>query len=161
MSAPTAAEQGRERAKGGSKRGKAGAIRTVYFWRMCTGCAHAGQGPARMVPRAAAGFPPLLMCQHLPAAAAAAAALPRPPCLPCPGPSLPRFLGVYRRCSARMVSGKVEQPGGMISDESQAQGYVLMCVAYPQSDCSMRVIPEVRRRPRTQGGGGRGGAQGG
>lgn len=56
--------------------------------------------------------------------------------------SLRRF---RRRCSAKIESGRVEQPGGMISEESQAQGYALMCVAYPTEDCKARVIPEVSR----------------
>lgn len=33
----------------------------------------------------------------------------------------------------------------MISEESQAEGYALMCVAFPKSDCKIRVIPEVGR----------------
>lgn len=49
-----------------------------------------------------------------------------------------------RRCSARMKSGKVDQPGGMISEEGQEEGYALLCVAYPQGDCSVQAIPEVR-----------------
>ncbi|KAL4419433.1 hypothetical protein ABPG77_006360 [Micractinium sp. CCAP 211/92] len=51
-------------------------------------------------------------------------------------------MGVCLRCSAKIESGDVEQPGGMISEESQAQGYALMCVAFPKSDCKIRVIPE-------------------
>lgn len=45
----------------------------------------------------------------------------------------------------------MEQPGGMISEESQAQGYALMCVAYPTEDCSARVIPEVSMQRRCCG----------
>ena len=37
------------------------------------------------------------------------------------------------------------------------QGYALMCVCYPQTDCSVRVIPEVR----WWGGGGGGGGEAG
>jgi hypothetical protein len=42
-----------------------------------------------------------------------------------------------------MKSGKVDQPGGMISEEGQEEGYALLCVAYPQGDCSVQAIPEV------------------
>ena len=48
-----------------------------------------------------------------------------------------------RRCSAKVVSGQVEQPGGMISEECMEQGYALMCVAFPQSDCKISLIEEV------------------
>ncbi|KAI3427087.1 hypothetical protein D9Q98_007026 [Chlorella vulgaris] len=51
-------------------------------------------------------------------------------------------MGVCLRCSARMKSGKVDQPGGMISEEGQEEGYALLCVAYPQGDCSVQAIPE-------------------
>ena len=52
-----------------------------------------------------------------------------------------------RRCSAKIESGQVDQPGGMISEENQRDGYALLCVAYPQSDdCRIRLIPEVRVR---------------
>ncbi|EFN56583.1 hypothetical protein CHLNCDRAFT_14186, partial [Chlorella variabilis] len=51
-------------------------------------------------------------------------------------------MGVCLRCSAKIESGEVTQPGGMISEECMEQGYALMCVCYPQTDCSVRVIPE-------------------
>ncbi|MGY8996496.1 MAG: 2Fe-2S iron-sulfur cluster-binding protein [Alphaproteobacteria bacterium] len=39
-------------------------------------------------------------------------------------------------CAARMVSGKVRQPGATALNRRQAQaGYVLLCVARPTQDC--------------------------
>lgn len=51
-------------------------------------------------------------------------------------------LGVCMTCPARLVSGKVDQSDGMLSDDVVAQGYALLCAAYPRSDCTIRVIPE-------------------
>ncbi len=43
--------------------------------------------------------------------------------------------GVCTTCAAKIVSGEVEQGEGMgVSPELQAEGYVLLCVAYPRSD---------------------------
>ncbi|MBD1898173.1 2Fe-2S iron-sulfur cluster-binding protein [Coleofasciculus sp. FACHB-129] len=43
--------------------------------------------------------------------------------------------GVCTTCAAKVLEGKVEQGDGMgVSPELQAQGYVLLCVAYPRSD---------------------------
>ena len=61
--------------------------------------------------------------------------------VPCPSLLLPPF--ARSRCSAKIDSGVVEQPVGMITDECQAQGYALMCMAFPKSDCALHVIPEV------------------
>ncbi|KAF7047140.1 hypothetical protein CFC21_056098 [Triticum aestivum] len=51
-------------------------------------------------------------------------------------------LGVCMTCPARLVSGRVDQSDGMLSDDVVAQGYALLCAAYPRSDCTIRVIPE-------------------
>lgn len=51
-------------------------------------------------------------------------------------------LGVCMTCPARLVSGVVDQSDGMLSDDVVAQGYALLCAAYPRSDCTIRVIPE-------------------
>ncbi|PUZ37702.1 hypothetical protein GQ55_9G141800 [Panicum hallii var. hallii] len=51
-------------------------------------------------------------------------------------------LGVCMTCPARLVSGEVDQSDGMLSDDVVAQGYALLCAAYPRSDCTIRVIPE-------------------
>ncbi|KGN56985.1 ferredoxin C 1, chloroplastic [Cucumis sativus] len=51
-------------------------------------------------------------------------------------------LGVCMTCPARLVSGTVDQSEGMLSDDVVAQGYSLLCVAYPRSDCHIKTIPE-------------------
>jgi len=39
-------------------------------------------------------------------------------------------------CAAKLVSGKVKQPGATALNKRQAKvGYILLCVALPQSDC--------------------------
>ena len=39
-------------------------------------------------------------------------------------------------CAARLISGKVRQPGATALNRCQAQaGYVLLCVARPTQDC--------------------------
>ncbi|CAD6342405.1 unnamed protein product [Miscanthus lutarioriparius] len=43
-------------------------------------------------------------------------------------------LGVCMTCPARLVSGVVDQSDGMLSDDVVAQGYALLCAAYPRSD---------------------------
>ncbi|MEB3319525.1 MAG: 2Fe-2S iron-sulfur cluster-binding protein [Cyanobium sp.] len=43
--------------------------------------------------------------------------------------------GVCTTCAARLRSGTVHQPDAMgVKAELQAQGYALLCVAYPTSD---------------------------
>lgn len=51
-------------------------------------------------------------------------------------------LGVCMTCPARLVGGTVDQSDGMLSDDVVAKGYVLLCAAYPRSDCRIRTIPE-------------------
>ena len=51
-------------------------------------------------------------------------------------------LGVCMTCPAKLEKGFVDQEQGMLSDDVKEKGYTLMCVAYPQSDCSIRSIPE-------------------
>ncbi|BBN68532.1 2Fe-2S ferredoxin-like superfamily protein [Prunus dulcis] len=51
-------------------------------------------------------------------------------------------LGVCMTCPARLLSGKVDQSEGMLSDDVVEGGYTLLCVSYPQSDCHIRTIPE-------------------
>lgn len=51
-------------------------------------------------------------------------------------------LGVCMTCPARLMSGSVDQSEGMLSDDVLERGYALLCVAYPQSDCRIRTIPE-------------------
>jgi ferredoxin len=43
--------------------------------------------------------------------------------------------GVCTTCAAKIISGTIEQTEGMgVSPDLQAQGYALLCVAYPRSD---------------------------
>ncbi|KAF5198671.1 Ferredoxin c 1 protein [Thalictrum thalictroides] len=51
-------------------------------------------------------------------------------------------LGVCMTCPARLLSGSVDQSDGMLSDDVVEQGYTLLCVAYPRSDCQVKIIPE-------------------
>ncbi|XP_031505068.2 ferredoxin C 1, chloroplastic [Nymphaea colorata] len=51
-------------------------------------------------------------------------------------------LGVCMTCPARLVSGEVDQSGGMLSDDVVERGYALLCASYPRSDCHIRTIPE-------------------
>ncbi|CAA0838132.1 2Fe-2S ferredoxin-like superfamily protein [Striga hermonthica] len=51
-------------------------------------------------------------------------------------------LGVCMTCPAQLVSGKVDQSEGMLSDDVIESGYALMCASYPRSDCRVKVIPE-------------------
>ena len=41
------------------------------------------------------------------------------------------------------MSGTVEQPGSMLSEDVQESGYALMCVATPTSDCTIQEITEA------------------
>lgn len=46
--------------------------------------------------------------------------------------------GVCTTCAAQIVAGEVEQSDGMgVSPELQAEGYALLCVAYPRSDIKL------------------------
>lgn len=46
--------------------------------------------------------------------------------------------GVCTTCAAQILSGEVEQSDGMgVSPELQAEGYALLCVAYPRSDIEL------------------------
>ena len=51
--------------------------------------------------------------------------------------------GVCTTCAAQLLEGSVEQGDGMgISPELQAQGYALLCVAYPRSDLKIETEKE-------------------
>lgn len=46
--------------------------------------------------------------------------------------------GVCTTCAAQIISGEVNQSEGMgVSPELQAEGYALLCVAYPRSDIKL------------------------
>ena len=45
------------------------------------------------------------------------------------------YSGVCTTCAAKVLEGEVEQGDGMgVSPELQAEGYALLCVAYPKSN---------------------------
>ena len=49
--------------------------------------------------------------------------------------------GVCTTCAAKILEGTVDQSEGMgVGTELQAEGYALLCVAYPRSD--LKVITE-------------------
>jgi ferredoxin len=51
--------------------------------------------------------------------------------------------GVCTTCAAKIISGTIEQTEGMgISPDLQAQGYALLCVAYPRSDLKIATEKE-------------------
>jgi ferredoxin len=51
--------------------------------------------------------------------------------------------GVCTTCAAQIIAGRVEQGDGMgISPELQAEGYALLCVAYPRSDLKLETEKE-------------------
>jgi ferredoxin len=54
--------------------------------------------------------------------------------------------GACITCAARLIRGKVEQPGAVGLKSAQAeQGYVLLCIASPQSDCQFEVGLECQK----------------
>ncbi|MFD2273016.1 2Fe-2S iron-sulfur cluster-binding protein [Undibacterium arcticum] len=60
--------------------------------------------------------------------------------------------GTCRTCMCRLISGQVkyviEWPG-LSAEEKKADGYILPCVAYPQSDVIIDVPGATRRRSPT------------
>jgi ferredoxin len=50
--------------------------------------------------------------------------------------------GVCTTCAGRLKSGSVAQPNTMIGPELKAQGFVLLCVAYPTSDLEVETDQE-------------------
>jgi ferredoxin len=51
--------------------------------------------------------------------------------------------GVCTTCAGKVLAGEVAQRDGMgVSPELQAQGYVLLCVAYPRSDLKIATEKE-------------------
>lgn len=49
-------------------------------------------------------------------------------------------------CAARLLEGEVDQSGAVaLSSERRAEGFVLLCVARPRTDCRLRVGAEARR----------------
>ncbi len=61
------------------------------------------------------------------------------------GHDLPKscLAGVCTTCAAKILSGEVEQSEGMgLGPELQADGYALLCVAYPRSDLKIELGKE-------------------
>ncbi len=51
--------------------------------------------------------------------------------------------GVCTTCAAQLLEGTVEQKDGMgLSPELQAEGYALLCVAYPRSNLKIETEKE-------------------
>jgi ferredoxin len=51
--------------------------------------------------------------------------------------------GVCTTCAAKVISGTVDQTEGMgVSPDLRAEGYVLLCVAYPRSDLKIETEKE-------------------
>jgi ferredoxin len=51
--------------------------------------------------------------------------------------------GVCTTCAAKIIEGEVDQTDGMgVSPELQAEGYVLLCVAYPRSNLKIETEKE-------------------
>ncbi|MEG4054913.1 MULTISPECIES: 2Fe-2S iron-sulfur cluster-binding protein [unclassified Microcoleus] len=51
--------------------------------------------------------------------------------------------GVCTTCAGKIIEGKVDQADGMgVSPDLQAEGYVLLCVAYPRSNLKIETEKE-------------------
>ncbi|ESU08300.1 hypothetical protein FGSG_11530 [Fusarium graminearum PH-1] len=51
--------------------------------------------------------------------------------------------GVYSSCAGKLVSGTIQQDDQDFLDSDQVEaGYVLLCIAYPTSDCIIKANAE-------------------
>lgn len=54
--------------------------------------------------------------------------------------------GACITCAARLIDGKVEQSQAITLKNTQAaKGYVLLCIAYPRTDCKLEVGLESQK----------------
>lgn len=52
-------------------------------------------------------------------------------------------MGCCTACAVKVVQGEVYQPQALgVSEELRQQGYALMCVGFPSSDCVLETVPE-------------------
>lgn len=52
-------------------------------------------------------------------------------------------MGCCTACAVKVVEGELYQPQALgISEELKQQGYALMCVGFPRSDCVLQTVEE-------------------
>ena len=51
-------------------------------------------------------------------------------------------LGVCMTCPAKLKAGQIDQSGSMLSDDVEAKGFALLCMACPRSDVEVATCTE-------------------